>query len=251
MRGRIAERTSGGLGLALAAVCALGAVESGLAQTFAPARLIALEGQPLCPSNVRESPILTCQVVVDETGDASDERATHCFGKLGGDDRRRADTMRGHLVRSRFEPASIDGENVEVYVSLRVAFVETNGRCDVTIYPNLSDEQGEFAVDYFAPQEIFTDGGWKAASGPLRYEGTWMKNHSGMAFVMSVAVDSLGNAGDGRVEVNNFTYDESVQRAVDALERQRFIPAVVNGVPWPARYFEFVYIAEPPRRRLR
>jgi hypothetical protein len=251
MRHRIAERTSPRFSLALAAACAFGAAESGSAQTFVPARLIALEGQPLCPSNVRESSVLTCQVVVDEAGDANDERATHCFGKLGGDDRRRADTLRRNVVRSRFEPASIDGEDVKVYVSLRVAFLEINGRCDVTIYPNLADQQGELAVDYFAPQEFFADGGWKAAAGPLRYEVTGVERHSGMAFAMSVAVDSLGNASDGRIEVNNFTYDESVQRAVEALERQRFIPAVVNGVARPARYFEFIYIAEPPRPRLR
>jgi hypothetical protein len=210
---------------------------------------MALEGQPQCPSNVRESPILTCQVVVDETGAVRDEPSTHCFGKLGGDDRRRADTVRRNLLRSRFEPARIDGEGVKVYASLRVSFVEINGLCDVTVYPNLADRQSAVAADYFAPQEIMTDGGWMGAlEAPLRSKGG---SYNGMAFVMSVAVDELGNASDGRIEANNFVLEESVQAAVDALEKQQFIPATVDGVARPARYFEFLYRREPPRRRLR
>lgn len=195
---------------------------------------------------------MTCQVVVDETGAVSNEGSTHCFGKIGGDDRRRADTVRQNLLRSRFEPARIDGEGVKVYVSLRVAFVEINGRCDATVYPNLADEQGEAAAAYFAPQEIFTEGGWmRAPRVPLRYAGAGRRGSSGMAFVMSVAVDERGNASDGRIEVNNFVTEESVQAAVDALEKQQFIPATVDGTARSARYFEFFYSSEPPRPRLR
>jgi hypothetical protein len=239
-----------GLALALVAI-GLDVCKSASAQSFVPARIRALEGQPQCPSNVRESPILTCRVVIDETGAVHDEPSTHCFGKLGGDDRRRADTVRSNLLRSRFEPARIDGVGVEVSASLRVSFVEINGRCDVTVYLNLADQQGAAAADYFAPQEIMTDGGWRGALQARlrpRYPG---RSYDGMAFVMSVAVDELGNASDGRIEANNFVLEESVQAAVGALEKQQFIPATIDGVARPARYFDFIYVLEPPRRRLR
>ena len=236
------------LGVAVAAVCELGVCAPALAQTFVPAHLVALAGEPPCPSNVRESPILTCQVVVDERGDANDDDATHCFGKLGGDDSRRAYEVRQDLLRSRFTAASIDGEAVKVYASFRLLFQEIGGRCDVTVYPNLGNAQNELAENYVAPQEIFTDGGWMAeAKDSLRYE--W--RHVGMAFVMSVAVDELGNASDGRIEVNNYAFEKTVDLAVEALERQRFIPAFVDGTARPARYFEFIYTHEPARRRLR
>ena len=149
---------------------------------------------------------------------------------------------------AQFEPASVDGETVEVYVSFPVLFQEMNGRCDVSVVQNLGNQEDEFGAGYFGPQEIYTNGGWRA---PAQLEGGdfhYRSDSSGMAFAMSVAVDAFGNASDGRVEVNNFARDESVRFAVDSLQRQRFIPAFVDGVPRAARYVEFSYVREPRTR---
>jgi hypothetical protein len=185
--------------------------------------------------------------VVSATGTVENVADTHCFGNPG-DDRRRSIFLKKKVVDSQFEPATIDGKAVEVFVSFRVLFQETSGSCDVKVVQNLGIQADELGIDYFAPQEILTDGGWMLPiEDAITYrEPDWW----GLVFSMSVAVDEQGNASDGRVETNNFATEESVRLAVESLEKQRFIPAFVEGVPRAARYEEYLYIAQPaPRRR--
>ena len=99
-------------------------------------------------------------------------------------------------------------------------------------------------MDYFAPQEIYVDEGWLGRI-PESQRFWRLSNKRGMAFSMSVAVDELGQASDGRVESNSFAPEESVNRSVLALEMSRFVPLIVNGQPRASRYFEFMYL--PPR----
>lgn len=233
--------------LAVGGICMLGACEAALAQSFAPARLVTLQGidDLRCPVLPRQSPVLFCQVIVDVGGNARDDESTHCFGGLP-DDIRRAQALRANVLRSDFESAKIDGEAAEVYASFRVSFSPTGKTCDIAVFPNLGTQQDEFGLDYFAPQEIYADEGWLGRI-PESQRFWRTSNKRGMAFSMSVAVDELGQASDGRVESNNFAPAESVNRSVLALERSRFVPLMVNGQPRAGRYFEFMYL--PPRDR--
>ena len=146
----------------------------------------------------------------------------------------------------------IDGQPVAVYASFRVLFQERDGDCAVEAFPNLGTQQSEFGLNYFSPQEINTDGGWArrlpaSVSFTRRLRSSPKENLQGIplrgiAFTMSVAVDELGTASDGRVEVNNFATEGSTTIAMQALEASTFIPAIVDGEPRTARYFEFVYV---------
>jgi hypothetical protein len=238
--------------VSLAVICMLGACGVALAQSFAPARLVGLQGRDdlRCPTVDRQSPVLFCQVVIDAQGKARDDQSTHCFGNLANDLTRARD-LRGKILKSEFAPAQIDGEPVEVYASFRVSFSPNGKACEISVYPNFGTQQDEFGLDYFAPQEIYTHGGWLGTVPES--EQRWLERPArGIAFSMSVAVDDRGHASDGRVEGNNFAPVETVNRAVKALETSRFVPLFVNGAPRPGRYFEFMYL--PPldtRPRLR
>jgi hypothetical protein len=247
MRHRVDIGVGGALFALVAGLGMLNAWDVALAQSFAPARLVRLQGidDLKCPVVSRQSQVLFCQVVVDERGDARNDTSTHCFGGLTDLDRAR--NLRAKILRSEFEPAKIDGEAVEVYASFRVVFGPKDDTCEITVLPNLGTEQDEFGLEYFAPQEIYTDGGWW--SRIPKSQTNWRTSRSrGMAFSMSVAVDELGQASDGRVENNNFAPPEAVNSAVRALEMSRFVPLIVNGEPRPGRYFEFMYL--PPRTRV-
>jgi hypothetical protein len=147
--------------VSLAVICMLGACGVALAQSFAPARLVGLQGRDdlRCPTVDRQSPVLFCQVVIDAHGKARDDQSTHCFGNLANDLTRARD-LRGKILKSEFAPAQIDGEPVEVYASFRVSFSPNGKACEISVYPNFGTQQDEFGLDYFAPQEIYTHGGW-------------------------------------------------------------------------------------------
>jgi hypothetical protein len=232
----------------LVGISALGLGSPISGQSFVPAR-VAVEAEETlsCPHDDRANDVMMCQAVVDEAGDVQSWGGTHCFGDAD-DDPSQERLLRQRIARWAFEPATIDGQPVEVYVSFRVVFHEQGGRCAVSILPNLGVEQDKFGVDYYAPQELYTDGGWIARTTERR----WSRGRSawtGFAFAMSVMVDESGNASDGRVEVNNTATQATVDAAVRALEQSRFIPAVVDGVPRAARYYEFMYLRAPRRDR--
>lgn len=235
-------------GLMLAGLGMLNPWGAAPAQTFAPARLVGLQGASDlgCPEVNRQSSVLYCQAVVDERGDARNAPNTHCFGVLPGD-LRRAQKLRIRILGSKFEPAKIDSEAVEVYASFQVVFIPKDDTCGITVLPNLGTQQDEFGLAYFAPQEIYTNGGWMSRI-PESLRGWRTSTSTGMAFSMSVAVDEFGRASDGRVENNNFAPEGTVTRAIRALEMSRFVPLMVNGDPRPGRYFEFIYYPPRPRR---
>ena len=241
-RSRIALR------LAIVAICVFGGCDPASSHSFSPARLIALEGQEdlQCPKTNQMSPVLFCQAIVNRSGKVQGDTATFCFGNLGYDENR-ARFLRSKVVRSNFVPAKVDGEEVRVYVSFRVFFQEKEDSCNVTVLPNLGTQQDEFGLQYFSPQEIYKDGGWLGRierRNRSRGKDIWSTDarHRGVAFSMSVAVDDLGAASDGRVEGNNFAPQNSVELAVRSLEMSHFIPAIVDGKPHRARYFEYLYI---------
>jgi len=228
--------------VSVAAVFMLSACDIALGQTFAPASLVRLHGIEdfRCPISPQR-PVLICQVIIADDGRAQNDASTHCFGSIPHDLDRARD-LRSEMLRSKFEPAKVDGKAVEVYASFRVSFSGEGDTCDITVFPNLGEQQNEFGSEYFAPQEIRTDGGWSSRVPRAQRSGWRIRRWSGTAFAMSVAVDALGNASDGRVEDNNFAREEAVESAVRALEKSRFVPLIVNGHARAGRYFEFLYV---------
>src|SRR5688500_4690732 len=131
-RPKIRARIFAGLAVALAGGVAARVPATASAQSFVPARLLALAGgeQVACTSSDRNAAVLVCQAVVGKTGRVLDDPTTHCFGDLD-DSRAPALSLRRNVLRSRFSPASIDGEAIEVYVSFRVVQQASNDRCYV------------------------------------------------------------------------------------------------------------------------
>jgi hypothetical protein len=230
--------------VSLATLCFPSGVE---AQSFTPARLVhlPLEHVP-CPSVAGVSPMIVCQAVVPKNGWVSNRGAARCFSEHE-EDGARAALIASRVMLAEFEPATVDGRRTKVRTSFRLQLSEENGVCHTTYLPNLGTQQDELGPNYFDPQEIVTRGSWAD-----RARLTWRRGSAaGVAFSMSVSVDELGNATDGRVESNRFAPDDSVTAAVRALEKSRFVPGFVEGVARPARYLELHYVhgncdSDPP-----
>jgi hypothetical protein len=211
-------------------------------QTFVAARLIELQRQDKleCPTDDQSSGVFVCQVVIDEKGKGENDRSTHCFGDRL-EDRSFARELRRRIRKSEFLPASNGNGPVRVYASFQLSFQGNGEACEVDILPNLGIPQGELGLSYLAPQEIYTEEGWIGRLSES--ERVWqIADISGLAFVMSVEVDELGIPSDGRIEMNSFAPAETAAASVRALEDSEFIPAIVDGKPVRARYYEFMYI---------
>lgn len=234
--------------LALGAFLSLGLSDVAAPQSFVPARLSSLADKEdlTCPADEPRT-VIFCQAVVEESGAVASVQGTSCFADKRSDSRR-AEVLRSKVLQSEFAPARIDGVPVKVHLSFRAFFLKDGDACNVVVVPNLGYQYDELGLDFFAPQEIHTDGGW-IESIPIRNRNWGGERgfivREGVAFVMSVAVDELGRASDGNVELNAFAPESSVQLAVQALEQSRFIPAFVEGRPHSARYFELMHVQDP------
>ena len=181
-----------------------------------------------------ETTTIICQVLVGRTGEVS---ARKC-GQHGGSERLRAwvrNEIHQRLKRARFRPALVDGARVSVSMPLRAQIsCDAQGDCAVAVHPNAGVHTATYGDDYFAPQEIISDGGtWYdrlVASDDCRSGQAYAcKNLDAFAFGASVRVgeDGLVN-GVGQlagVEAGEFP----VEAALGHLAEARYIPARVQG----------------------
>ncbi len=100
---------------------------------------------------------VNCQVLVSRRGRADGLKCGLYQPFEGGKaDRLVAATYNG-LRRARFRPARIDGQAVDVVMSVRVLVRCIGRRCKISSYPNLGLFEDKYGIGYYAPQEIVTD----------------------------------------------------------------------------------------------
>ncbi|MEO0424562.1 MAG: hypothetical protein AAF184_19650 [Pseudomonadota bacterium] len=150
------------IGLPLALLLGLaGTSGATLAATYEPADP---EGGRLKLSKMIEKPdgahwdngtaTVNCQVLVSSKGRADGLKCgLYQPFEDGQADRLVAATYHG-LRRAKFRPARIDGQPVDVVMSVRVVVRCIGRRCKVSSYPNLGLFEDKYGIDYVAPQEI-------------------------------------------------------------------------------------------------
>lgn len=199
-----------------------------------------------CPTRVddEERVIVYCQARVREDGSITLANS-FCFPAKRT--RRPYSRATGKAMRaSRFEPASIDGNAVEVYFTFRVVFARDDEECRLYALPNSGSQADVHGLAYVAPQEILSHGNWTTRAKGFGYPPNARIGilDRGVLFTISVAVDTEGNASDGRVDVNNDAPRPFLRRSVPALEKSTFIPGFVRGAPIAMRYYEILWAGE-------
>jgi len=212
------------------------------AQTFSPAKLASLPDKAdlECPEGDQESTVLFCQVLISATGSVDDEADTQCMGLQRRDVRRARRLTERVTDQVSFEPATMADQAMPVAAGLRIDYLDNAGDCTVLVSENLGIQAATFGINYSAPQRIRREAGLSTA---FRRAKPANRQSARVFYLISVAVDRFGQAGDGRVDwVVDDAQAARARRHADALATEEFIPAFVDGEPRPARYYEYLYV---------
>lgn len=237
------------IGLLLVLVALPGVVTPALAADDQPA---LPEAGRIALSKVVEKPgdavwengtaTVNCQVLVSRRGRA-DGLKCGLFQPFdnGTADRLVAATYNG-LRRARFLPARVDGEKVDVVMSVRVVVRCIGRRCKTSSYPNLGLFDDKYGIDYVAPQEIIDDRAtWyeRLLADDVCRSGRDVKAacvDEGMYRLnLYVDVDDQGEPGRVRYNRNPITTDAEVimEAAQSKVQQVRYIPGTYQDAPTP------------------
>lgn len=135
-----------------------------------------------------------------------------------------------------FEPATVGGDPVPVRMQFRVVFSVSGDQPQTMLLANLGTLQGQYGLDYYAPQERLEQRGWYE-----RYaNNSWAKgkpffNEGRLTRVMATvdkagkvtSVSTLDARGSGKRDANFIE---------DILKQSSFIPGIANQQPTEMHY---------------
>lgn len=179
--------------------------------------------------------VLYCQSEVSEHGEAAN---TKCYDKAGKLDV--VSEAQSILNGLSFSPAQVDGQNIPVRMSYRVAFHGAKGKVDALLIPNLGTMYERYGRDYVAPQERLDVSNWYDEYS----KNSWV---SGEKFLgdgdmsrVAATVDADGKADVVRAVEAKRAYKRDANLVKNAVKKSRFIPGFVNGKPVPMGYLAVV-----------
>jgi hypothetical protein len=179
---------------------------------------------------------VNCQVLVSRRGRA---KGLKCGLASGFTDDDRAEKLLpatyAALRRAKFRPAEVDGETVDVVMSVRVVVRCIGDRCETSSYPNLGLYALELGNQYYAPQEVLRDGGtWyermldaEACEGD-REPAPACVDEGAFRLVLYLDIDPDGEPVQVRYRDNPLNGDAD---AVMAAAEAEFLPGLVDGEP--------------------
>jgi hypothetical protein len=152
--------------------------------------------------------------------------------------------------KATFQPASVNGESVEVLFSFRVAYSWNGDTCTFAAIPNWGFNDPKSGLRYTAPQEILSKGvSWADLGRTYILDGRVRSNLSSLSYVrrgilfsMSVLISDEGVPSDARLEANSGASDSEIQRSLQTILQSRFIPGFKDNQPVEMRYFEIYHL---------
>lgn len=219
---------------------------------FVPAKFAdgqhSILNQLQCPKDLRAKEMVGvyCQATVDDRGKVR-RVGTYCFGHEA-DNNIQVRAAQEALIASRFSPAAVGDEAVEVSLAFRLFYSYQDDPCTVFTLPNLGYQHDKFGYEYTAPQEI--TGGRdlyyrsnRAGNGRIwnPYQGNWSQPGAtmGVMFVLSVDVSESGVASADKIVKNNLAWESPIRAIRQALVATSFIPGTYNGEPVAMKYYLF------------
>lgn len=182
---------------------------------------------------------LYCRTNIDIAGKAA---RAQCYDSEGNRDIELQTQIA--LSQLAFKPATVNGSNVPVRMSFRVAYAGHDAGLNTILIPNLGTMQSRYGRDYIEPQERLDVSDWyEAYSKSSWVNGGEFLSEGPMARVAATVAE------DGKPEMvrtvdagRAYIRDADVVKSV--LRRSRFIPGFVGDKPVPMGYVAVVNYGE-------
>ena len=196
-----------------------------------PARLVDTDVQTPLTQNLLqhwnfEEPLGFVQLgaYIDKNGATSFCCVSSSHGITAEDER----TLIGRLGELQFEPATRNGQRIDVYVGLTV--LAKNGSQGVisTVLLNRMMSHEQFGTRYVAPQREIDRSFW-----PEDWRGGKL-----IRAIIAVDIDSVGAPANPRVIWSEDTSKKELQMLVRIMGQQCYIPGSLAGVPKAMTYSE-------------
>ncbi|VUD69104.1 hypothetical protein TDB9533_04470 [Thalassocella blandensis] len=202
---------------------------------FAGDTLVSQVGSVAALKSQNQTHVLYCQSDISDKGAASN---TQCYDKAGKlDVVNETQTVLNQLA---FLPAEVDGQQVPVRMSYRVAFHSAKGNIEALLIPNLGTMYERYGRDYVAPQERLDVANWyEEYSKNSWVSGDQFLGEGDMSRI-AATVNESGKADMVRTLDTGRAYKRDANLVKNAVKKSRFIPGFVNGKPVPMGYVAVV-----------
>jgi len=238
------------LAFGLLTVAGEGLAAEGTLHSVLPTPAVWLEGKEAfssklqCPTtDALEDSVVSiyCQAEVTAAGEIIN---SGCLPPPGPHTLQRKAARRA-LMELEYVPATVDGVPVAVLIYATAIFVTKGGTCTAIGYPNWGvNLKALGGLDYTAPQEILTNGGWvKTIPRIMRQIRRQTANKLGLVLAMSAEVSANGVPSEVRLVKNNIELEKhDIEKVTGAYLETRFVPAYFNGQPKATRIMEAFHI---------
>ncbi len=180
--------------------------------------------------------VIRCQVYVEKDGSLDNYLCVR--GSIADQDLRKV--VQDANEKTSFEPATVDGRTVKVYMNFMVAFECDGGNCEVMILPHHGYHIQELGPDYIAPQAIVNDNFWDKPAWERENELSMMFRTAGYIFFLSAHIDTQGQASDVSIDYVDSAWRTEAKRAATYYGRMDFIPGMHEGNPAAMRSSDFM-----------
>jgi len=199
------------------------------------------EGETLLSSVSKDSlsksgDVLYCRADISVEGQA--ERA-NCFAKSSSI-QLVVDSEQA-LQRLAFSPASVEGKNIPVRMSFRVAYTPVGDATVVSLIPNLGTMQAQFGRDYVAPQERLDVSDWFERYSDNSWVGGQEFLGKGDMARVSAIIDQNGKPSRLQTVAAKRAHERDADVVKNTIKHSRFIPGTANGRVVPMQYMVAVH----------
>jgi hypothetical protein len=168
--------------------------------------------------------LVRCEMVVRASG-STDNVA--CYPPPSGAPPRLVRAVAVAANAATYEPATVDGEAVPVFVLAMVMVRVTDGRAHVLAVQNHGQDAVRYGIDYMAPQRLDRFR-WGPPDGNAPPAMMWMR--------FEIAAD--GAVTDSSVTPGRGTRQKDVEQVRRAMREMQFLPGRHRGEPVPMTYVE-------------
>lgn len=207
-------------------------------ETYSPAKF-AFQGEELARSIVfSDQPAAVTLYCRADIGTAGKVLRVNCYDNEGNSDLEVQ--TQDALADLPFTPASVNGENVPVRMSFRIAYTVAAKGMNAILIPNLGTMQEQYGRDYIAPQERLDVADWYESYNKNSWVngGEFLKK--GALARVAATVQEDGKPTMVRTVDAERAYKRDASVVETALKRSRFIPGFVGDKPVPMGYLAVV-----------